>query len=514
MTSRPNFFLLLGLNPNASWDQAQFDSILREKRGEWSRQSATVAKRALVAQQNLALIPKIREVMNDPEAREQEAIAARAELLIIHQAACKQFERQLAFINAKEIVEQDEVDKFIEAFQPLFSSEEIMSRLRVKVNSPDDVQSQNISTLDPSTAKRVDERLQFIHVSTLYELLQLSNKTATSELFQTAEDLYTKLVVLAPTAEISAKIELAGLAREIFKSDEMRSRYDESLRRTALDRLFGELDDSIGRSKDKEVHQKQVLLFLNEAKKDGWQEEDALERLKEHVRFRKWIMMAPGIISTMLESSQQYGGVKNVSNVTYQNLGSVLRLRWEWPEGCQEVYISYSTKQRPQHDDPLGVTQIFKRVEYDRLGHYDISNKTNEDYHIVISSVEKREDEQIVAQGIYVHVRQASKTVVSYILKASTLFRGRYIQLITEPCRKLPAALLLISKQGELPFRKIDGKLLYRIEGDVINNERTIIDLPDTPLSPKTFGKLFFEDDRAYNECILHHPGESFMRLS
>ncbi|MFL5627808.1 MAG: hypothetical protein ACJ788_19685, partial [Ktedonobacteraceae bacterium] len=98
--SRPNFFILLGLNPNAVWDQVTFENALRDKRNEWSRQGAGVAKKALAAKQNLAHISKIKEIMADEKKREEEAAAARAILTSERQARLDEFEKQLAFINA------------------------------------------------------------------------------------------------------------------------------------------------------------------------------------------------------------------------------------------------------------------------------------------------------------------------------------------------------------------------------------------------------------------------------
>ena len=104
--ARPNFFILLGLNPDADWNQAAFEQTLRQKRVEWSRQGAGVAKKALAARQNLAFVPAITEVMASPELREKEAQAARKELASARKAHIERFEKQLA-----------EKRKFLEATQ-------------------------------------------------------------------------------------------------------------------------------------------------------------------------------------------------------------------------------------------------------------------------------------------------------------------------------------------------------------------------------------------------------------
>src|SRR5581483_1140268 len=195
---------------------------------------------------------------------------------------------QLAFINAKDAVEQEEVTRFVAAFQHLLTPEEIISRIQVRIGTPATYAKNTVRPLEPAIFKNITDRLHILHMSTLYELLKCSNKTATSELLRTTERLYTQLVRLPATAEVTAEIELTGLARDVFRSDEIRDRYDESLRLEAFNSLLKDLDDSMSHSTQKEIHPKQVALFLEQSRKAGWQEMEALERLKEHARLRKW----------------------------------------------------------------------------------------------------------------------------------------------------------------------------------------------------------------------------------
>jgi hypothetical protein len=44
--AKPNFFTLLGLDPDAEWDQARFERVLPEKIDQWSRQSNRIASSA------------------------------------------------------------------------------------------------------------------------------------------------------------------------------------------------------------------------------------------------------------------------------------------------------------------------------------------------------------------------------------------------------------------------------------------------------------------------------------
>lgn len=722
--SRPNFFLLLGLEPDVAWDQAAFEQVLRKKRNEWSRQSAGVAKKALVAKQNLALIPKIQEVMVDPSLRAREARSARLALAATRRKEYEQFEQQLAFLNARETVTQEEVNKFIAAFQHLLSPQEIRSRVQVRVKVPAD--DEIPPALDASIAKRITDLLQFLHVRTLYELLQCSPLTATSEAARSAEALYTQLVRHPPTAESTARIELAGLARDIFQSDEMRARYDTYVRQETLDHLLRELDESMERSTDADLHPKQVALFLERARRQGCSEQDALLRLKEHARQRKWIVTLPATalsgeqqvlcpncrhanppgqrlcsschfalsldcprcgvlvsseaancgqcgfavgnrflvdrlldelrlalkdgdseqasellaraepawqpgtpdkrslqiktchmdlqrlvlaqqraqqevleglgtivireanlnaqhmvridwwapvsngsvailrstqaleqqgkaipltqldqLGTLLEDrgnyalspwhaaeltwytpvillrqqaylgrSQSYYCLEGVSNLQYQLLGSVLRLRWLWPDQCQEVLISYSTQQEFSHHDAGATTCTVSRGEYEQRGYYDLRVLASRDCFLLVSATLQLKDQRAVAEGVYLAVRLSGQMVITYTIKRATLWQRKLtLHLTIDPPGPLPA-LLLVYKEGRLPLRKSDGDLLHRIAPESQGRGSVQIELPLQPLPVGSFGKLFLEDETLYREWIIHHPGEHYMRLS
>ena len=148
--------------------------------------------------------------------------------------------------------------------------------------------------MDKTKAKEIADRLQFLHIATLYDLLQRPNATRTTILYDAAKQLYADMVRrIPPTAETTAKSELAGQAQEVFKTDNTRKLYDEALRQASIERLLRELDDIINRTTDKEIHLKQAALFLAEAQKERWTEQEARNKLKEHAIKRKWFLQLP-----------------------------------------------------------------------------------------------------------------------------------------------------------------------------------------------------------------------------
>ncbi len=289
---RPNFYIVLGLSPDEPWNEEKFRALLRDKRNEWSRLQASVGKRALMAQKNLKLIQDIEAIMLKPELRNAEAAAARALLASERKARATEFEKQLAFINAKDFLEETELDKFVDDFQDVYPAATIKERITVKNSaSATSYGTNKQQMLDVTIAKDIINLLGVIDKSSLYDLLGLSDATGTQQLCRAAEELYKSEVQRMPkTAEVTARVGLAGHAKVIFASEEKRKQYDESLRRGSLNYLLVDLDAIMNRVSNKELQAGQVNMFLENAQKAGWEREEAYSLLMEHARLRKWFL--------------------------------------------------------------------------------------------------------------------------------------------------------------------------------------------------------------------------------
>lgn len=292
-STRPNFFILLELNPDEPWDSGLYQKALQEKIRQWSRDSMSVAKKALPAQANRALLPLMREVMENPALRQKEAEEAKKLLATRYQAAHAHFEKQLMLLNLKETATREEIDHFIQDFKHLIPAQEIRKLITIKIRPPSQDTTRLSPPLDASVIKNIEDRLAMIHLQTLYEFLDSPRKSTTLALFRTAKTLYADEVRKHPTAEVTARIELAGFAINLFKTNETRARYDETLRQRSLQELLKDLTESTRRSEIKEVHPRQILYYLKKAGEVGWSEEEALAQLKEHGRIQQWFITLP-----------------------------------------------------------------------------------------------------------------------------------------------------------------------------------------------------------------------------
>jgi hypothetical protein len=246
-------------------------------------------------------------------------------------------------------------------------------------------------------------------------------------------------------------------------------------------------------------------------------QEDNAKRASDHWTPLAIAYYTPAIIlqqKAYLGISQRYVCAENIKDLTYQNLGSAIRLHWQWPEQCQEVSISYNTRDWPREPTPSTTTHLLSRDVYDQRGFYEICDIAYRDYYIRVAAMYQRDNESLAADGVRVLIQQESKVVITYKMQCATSSqRKRQLSLTIRTRQELPC-LLVIAKRGGIPFSKTDGEVFHRIEPFFPQPGQVVFHLPHTPLPPKTFGKLFFEDDTMYRAFIMHHPHEQSMRLS
>src|SRR5579885_2471900 len=99
--TRPNFYILLDLDPRERWDAGKFEARLEEKRREWTRDGSGVGKKAIEASRNMGLIGQIRQVMGEDELRQKEAKDAIAATDTTRRARLQEFDETLRIAQAK-----------------------------------------------------------------------------------------------------------------------------------------------------------------------------------------------------------------------------------------------------------------------------------------------------------------------------------------------------------------------------------------------------------------------------
>src|SRR5260370_38653114 len=118
--THPNYFMLLGLDPDIPWDATKFEVALKAKISEWSRQSAGVGAKAIAAQKNREMIPDIRRVMENQALCQAEAAGAKKERVTATKDRGAIFAQQLALAEAKGYLERGGFARLVSDFKEIF----------------------------------------------------------------------------------------------------------------------------------------------------------------------------------------------------------------------------------------------------------------------------------------------------------------------------------------------------------------------------------------------------------
>lgn len=290
--SRPNYYVLLGLNPDERWDQVRFETILKSKQRQWGMESTGIGPKAENAKFSISLLSEIQRVMSDPVERENEANEARKELADQKKERLEKFEQQLPAAQSKGYLEEAEFKGLVKDFADVLTEPEIRKRVTVPIQSASSG-SRKPDQLDVSVAKEIAQKLSQLHLQSLYELLGKPLTHSRADLRTLANQLYLDMVKRPPGPENTLKMELAGQAIKVFDSDVMRAKYDATLHQAEIDVLLQDLGEIVNRTTSKEVHEKQVETFLDRAGKIGWGKIEALAELKTWAQKRKWTLIAP-----------------------------------------------------------------------------------------------------------------------------------------------------------------------------------------------------------------------------
>src|SRR5947199_5481148 len=101
--ARPNYFLLLGIDPDAAWDDGEFERALADRKKTWTKARGGIGTKpaTIAAKENFGRITHIQQTMRDPAAREQERVAARAATETERQRRVREVARTLDILLAK-----------------------------------------------------------------------------------------------------------------------------------------------------------------------------------------------------------------------------------------------------------------------------------------------------------------------------------------------------------------------------------------------------------------------------
>lgn len=285
--SRPNFFILLDMDPTKPWSDKLFVEILERKRAEWTKGSKNPKNRAKYAGY-MELVPRIKAVLTDPEKRKQEAVEATQQRSVAEQEWRDKFHESLDAVALKGFVTEDEIINLVKQYAGKIAELEVRAELKQKKIEirTKSTKSETADYLDPSRFTRIKAALQIVRKKDLYDFLEASVQTRTEDLRQRAENTYKQNQSKGTkTAEVTASSELAGDAQDIFKDELGRTRYDLTIAYDKLDSILGvKVRDLVTSSSEKLIYSKQFEFLLDIARQEGLDIDRSSEFIREEAK--------------------------------------------------------------------------------------------------------------------------------------------------------------------------------------------------------------------------------------
>lgn len=291
---RPNFFILLELDPDAPWSDDVFRRQLNLKRNKWSAQSNGVGLAKLDAKRNKDLIPEIEEVMGkawlrDEEAKESKRIQRDNE----HQQQAKLVEI-LKVAESKGYILEAEIETWKKnGLIPDLTDAQIRAKIRVPIVATPQPQKSTVPVgLDSAISKDIQTQLTSLGntaIDSLYTFLtvyaaeagagSVSHANTCDELKTTASAVYRwsqdQRILLGSRADTISN--LASKAVTYLGDEAKRKLYDITIARSKIQNL---LDFYATVCKESSIiNGQQADSFIDDASKLGLSADEARAEL-------------------------------------------------------------------------------------------------------------------------------------------------------------------------------------------------------------------------------------------
>ncbi|MER5702233.1 hypothetical protein ABT023_09800 [Micromonospora sp. NPDC002296] len=295
---RPNFFLLLGLDPAVPWDEALFNREFAKQRASWTKASGGIGRRASEAKAKLFWKEQIDGVMRDPERREQEQARAGQLQEAARIARRAELSARLDLLLVRGFLLEEEVAKLRTDFAEVLESSPELKR-RLAAAPLRQALSDVPAPLDPAREAEILTHLDGVRAQSLYDVLHevdqaVTHTSAREVLLAAADQLADKAHKIKDkrNPKVLHWERLSSLARVVFGSDDEHRRHDVSMRQARLQSLLTDFEETL--SIAAEVSAPQVELFLRRARDRGIEDiEHARGYFVEYFRARKWPVQLP-----------------------------------------------------------------------------------------------------------------------------------------------------------------------------------------------------------------------------
>jgi len=292
MSDRPNFYLLLDLDPKVD-DWPTIEKRLKDKQREWSADRQGNPKKRRIAESSLARLKEIEAVLKNDETRKQEAKEAVRQLQKARQEQARDLDGAIEVLKTGGgRCTAEQLKSLVQRFSGAFTADEIKKRLQaagVQLEggpSPDRKPRPAKEKIDSVTAGNIRRNLDHLRLKNLYELLELKPQSSPKALCDRADEIYRENQRLGKTdTDASARNELAGLCKSLFQNDREKAKYDNYLAVEAMESLKPDLELA---GSDGFLARGEIDALVKRARQLGVSADDARASIEDYAQSRRW----------------------------------------------------------------------------------------------------------------------------------------------------------------------------------------------------------------------------------
>ena len=308
--ARENYYILLDLPVDPpELNQTKVEEAIQAKKLQWSRERNLPGK-GNRAKANLELVPEMARFLSDAENRKAEAGEA---LKIKREKDRKQFaalDDAIGMVSLKGYVKEEELTKLARKFKDI-PEKDIRKRIKVEIRKAEKTQTAKQKPLESSLAKQIKVDLDLLGKKSLYDFLDLGQKSSERALLEEARkrDAANKRIA-KKTAEVTAVGNLVGHCLNVFGSEDKRAQYHETMKMESLSDLYEAMDIA---GFDGAILAVEYDRLLKKALSSGLSTAEANEIIGEYAKKKKWAVERPSNPSVDEMFSCGHCGVVNSS---------------------------------------------------------------------------------------------------------------------------------------------------------------------------------------------------------
>jgi hypothetical protein len=281
MGNRENYYILLELDPSIR-DDASIEKAIREKHLQWSSETNHPTKGGQ-ANKNMKMLDDIKKVLGIPHTRNEEAEAAKLILYELKNEKYKELHNQASIVIEDGEISGDQLSILAKQFK--LPEAEILEVLHVTVKKEEvlDYKDDGIVPVEPSTAKDIRTNLDIIEEKDLFHFLDLSPTSSCKILLAKADEIYNNTHGTDPVP--TAKRNLVGYCKDLFKDEANKSRYEKTLRLEAFTDIYKMIDLA---ASDKVIDAKEYQKLLRACADKGIKINDAEGEIYQYCKKKKY----------------------------------------------------------------------------------------------------------------------------------------------------------------------------------------------------------------------------------